>query len=85
MFQEPDREHSIQGVNNDFSWEGPRAMKGWLALAGNMRDKQITAAVSAAIAATNWGYFSAAGNLLGPPQEARLPAHPLLSVGGHLP
>lgn len=50
-----------------------------------MRETQITAAVSAAIAATSWGYFSTAGNLLGPPQEVRLPAHPLLSVGGHLP
>lgn len=32
-----------------------------------MRETQITAAVSAAIAATSWGYFSTAGNLLGPP------------------
>ena len=80
LFQEPDREHSIWEGNNDFSWEGPRTMKGWL-----VRDKQITAAVSAAIAATSWGYFSIAGNLLGPPQEAWLPAHPLPSVGGHLP
>lgn len=74
LFQEPEREHSIQEGNSDFSWEG-----------GNMRETQITAAVSAAIAATSWGYFSTAGNLLGPPQEVRLPADPLLSVGGHLP
>ena len=46
-----------------------------------MKEKQITAAVSAAVAAASQGYFSTAGTLLGPPQEAWLPAHPLAECG----